>query len=81
MFNLGTGNGLSVLQLIDVFEKSTGVKVPHKIVGRRAGDIEKVWANPEKANNVLGWKAETPIEETMRNAWNWQMKLRERGIM
>ena len=81
VFNLGTGNGLSVLQLIDVFEKSTGVKVPHKIVGRRAGDIEKVWANPEKANNVLGWKAETPIEETMRNAWNWQMKLRERGIM
>ena len=81
VFNLGTGNGLSVLQLIDVFEKSTGVKVPHKIVGRRAGDIEKVWANPEKANNVLGWKAETPIEDTMRNAWNWQMKLRERGIM
>ena len=81
IFNLGTGVGLSVLQLINAFESATGVKVPHKIVGRRAGDIEKVWANPEKANNVLGWKAETPIEETMRNAWNWQMKLRERGIM
>ena len=81
VFNLGTGNGLSVLELIDVFEKATGVNVPHKIVGRRAGDIEKVWANPYKANHVLGWKADTPIEDTMRNAWNWQLKLRERGIM
>lgn len=81
VFNLGTGIGLSVLELIDVFEKATGVKVPHKIVGRRSGDIEKVWADPTYANNVLGWKAETPIEDTMRSAWNWQLKLRERGIM
>lgn len=81
IFNLGTGNGLSVLQLINAFESATGVKVPHKIVGRREGDIEKVWANPAHANNVLGWKADTPIEDTMRNAWAWQLKLRERGIM
>lgn len=81
VFNLGTGIGLSVLELINAFESATGVKVPHKIVGRRDGDIEKVWANPEKANKVLGWKAETPIEDTMRSAWNWQKKLRERGIM
>lgn len=81
IFNLGTGIGLSVLQLINAFEAATGVKVPHKIVGRRSGDIEKVWANPAKANNVLGWKAETPIEDTMRSAWEWQKKLRERGIM
>ncbi len=81
IFNLGTGIGLSVLQLINAFETATGVKVPHKIVGRRSGDIEKVWANPAKANNVLGWKAETPIEDTMRSAWEWQKKLRERGIM
>ena len=80
-FNLGTGVGVSVLQLIDAFEKATGVKVPHKIVARRAGDIEKVWANPEKANNVLGWVADTPLEDTMLSAWNWQKKLRERGIM
>ena len=72
IFNLGTGVGLSVLQLINAFESATGVKVPHKIVGRRAGDIEKVWANPEKANKVLGWTATTPIEDTMRSAWNWQ---------
>lgn len=81
IFNLGTGNGLSVLQLINTFEEATGVKVPHKIVGRRAGDIEKVWANPTYANKVLGWKADTPIADTMRSAWAWQCKLRERGIM
>ncbi len=81
IFNLGTGNGLSVLELINTFETATGVKVPHKIVGRRAGDIEKVWANPRHANEVLGWKAETPIADTMRSAWAWQCKLRERGIM
>ena len=81
IFNLGTGSGVSVLELIQTFEKATGVKVPHKIVGRREGDIEKVWANPEKANNVLGWKAQVPLEETMRSAWNWQLRLREKGIM
>lgn len=80
-FNLGTGVGLSVKELIAAFESATGVKVPHKIVGRRAGDIEKVWADPEYANNVLGWKAEATIEDTMRSAWAWQCRLRERGIM
>lgn len=81
IFNLGTGNGVSVLELIKVFEEATGVKVPHKIVGRRAGDIEKVWANPAYANEVLGWKAETSLVDTMRSAWAWQLKLREKGIM
>lgn len=81
IFNLGTGLGTSVLGLIDAFERSTGVKVPHKIIGRRAGDIEKVWADPTYANNVLGWKAETSLDDTMRSAWAWQLKLRERGIM
>lgn len=80
-FNLGTGIGLSVKELIAAFERATGVKVPHKIVGRRAGDIEKVWADPSKANNVLGWRAEISIEDTMRSAWAWQCRLRERGIM
>lgn len=80
IFNLGTGQGVSVLELIHTFEQATGVKVPHKIVGRREGDIEQVWANPEKANNVLGWKAEESLEDTLRSAWNWQLKLRERGI-
>ncbi|MCC8072354.1 MAG: UDP-glucose 4-epimerase GalE [Bacteroidales bacterium] len=81
IFNLGTGVGLSVKELIAAFERATGVKVPHKIVGRRSGDIEKVWANPTYANTVLGWKAETPIDDTMRSAWAWQVRLRERGIM
>ena len=80
IFNLGTGRGVSVLELIHTFEQATGVKVPHKIVGRREGDIEQVWANPEKANNVLGWKAEESLEDTLRSAWNWHLKLRERGI-
>ena len=80
VFNLGTGRGLSVLELINKFETATGVKVPHKIVGRRTGDIIQVWADPSKANKVLGWKADTPIEDTLRSAWNWQQKLRERAI-
>ena len=81
IFNLGTGDGVSVLELLESFERATGVKVPRKIVGRRAGDIEKVWADPTYANEVLGWKAETPIDDTMRSAWAWQCRLRERGIM
>ena len=81
IFNLGTGNGVSVLELINTFEAATGVKVPHKIVGRREGDIEKVWANPERANKVLGWKATETLADTLASAWKWQERLRERGIM
>lgn len=75
IFNLGTGRGESVLGLIEAFERATGVKVPYVIGERRAGDIEKIWALPTKANEVLGWKAETDIDDTMRNAWKWQCKL------
>jgi UDP-glucose 4-epimerase len=74
-FNLGTGNGLSVLALINAFEKATGVNVPYKIVGRREGDIEQIWANPRHANEVLGWKAVENIEDTLRSAWKWQQKI------
>ena len=81
VFNIGTGEGLSVLQLLNAFERSTGVKVPHKIVGRREGDIEQMWADPKKANEVLGWQAEANIDDVMRSAWLWQQRLRERGIM
>ena len=80
VFNIGTGRGLSVLELINAFEKATGVKLNYQIVGRRAGDIVKVWADPKLANEELGWKAEVGIEDTLRSAWNWQLKLRERGI-
>ncbi len=81
VFNLGTGNGVSVLELIASFERATGVKVPYRIAARRPGDIIQVWADPTKANTVLGWKAETSLDDTMLSAWNWQKRLRERGIM
>jgi len=81
IFNLGTGRGVSVLELINVFEKVSGQKLNYKIVGRRGGDIEKIWAEPYKANNVLGWVAKENIEDTMLSAWKWQLKLKEKGIM
>ena len=81
VYNVGTGKGTSVLELIHAFEKATGVKLPYKIVGRRPGDIVKVWGNVDKANKVLGWKAETPLEDVLATAWKWQCALRERGIM
>jgi UDP-glucose 4-epimerase len=77
VFNLGTGTGLSVLTLIHEFEAAAGVKIPYTIVGRREGDIEKVWAAPKKANEVLGWKADTPIREVLASAWNWEKHIRK----
>lgn len=76
IFNLGTGNGASVLEIIRAFEKSTGVKLNYKIVARRAGDIEKIWADTTFANEELGWKAEKGLEETLLSAWNWEKKVR-----
>ena len=81
IYNIGTGQGTSVLELINGFERATGVKLNYEIVGRRAGDIEKVWGNVDKANRVLGWKADTPLDDVLRSAWRWQVALRERGIM
>lgn len=78
VFNLGTGRGLSVLEILNTFMQVTGVKVPYQIVGRREGDIEQVWAEPNKANEVLGWKADTPIEDVLLSAWNWEQKLRRK---
>jgi len=75
-FNLGTGQGVSVLELIYQFEKATGVKVPHKIVGRRAGDIERVWADPTLANIVLEWFAQETLADTLISAWKWQLKIK-----
>ena len=57
------------------------MKVPYKIVGRRAGDIEQIWGCVDKANNVLGWKAEKTLTETLQTAWKWQQHLREKGVM
>lgn len=71
-FNIGTGRGVSVLELISAFERATGVPVPHKIGPRREGDIEQVWADPSFANDELGWKAKSTLEETLLSAWKWQ---------
>lgn len=75
-FNIGTGTGLTVLELVKAFEKVTGKPLNYKIVGRRAGDIEKVWANTTFANEELGWKAESSVEETLASAWTWEKKIR-----
>lgn len=75
IFNLGTGRGLSVLELVNAFERATGVKLNYRIGPRREGDIEQVWANPAKANTVLGWSADTPVEDVLASAWKWQQTL------
>ncbi|QGY44483.1 UDP-glucose 4-epimerase GalE [Maribellus comscasis] len=77
VFNLGTGEGLSVLQVVKGFEKATGIKLNYKIVDRRAGDVEKIWADTTYANDELGWKAEKGLEETLLSAWNWEKRVRE----
>ena len=76
VFNLGTGKGLSVLEVIDLFRKATGVELPFKIAPRRAGDVEQVWADPSKANKYLNWSADTPMEQVMESAWRWEKKIR-----
>jgi len=76
MFNIGTGIGLSVLEIIKSFEKATEIKLNYQIVDRRAGDIEKVWADTSFANTELNWKAETDIETSLLSAWNWEKHIR-----
>ncbi len=71
-FNLGTGNGVSVLQLKCAFEKASGVTVPYRITERRPGDPDEVYANAEKAEKILGWKAEKTVEEMCADTWRWQ---------
>ncbi len=75
-FNLGTGTGSSVLEVIETFEKVSGNKLPYKIVGRREGDVISAYASTEKANEVLGWKAQSTLEEAMASAWKWEQKVR-----
>jgi UDP-glucose 4-epimerase len=77
-FNLGTGTGSSVLEVIHAFEKVSGQKLPYKIVARREGDITSAYANTDKANNILGWKAESTLEEAMESAWKWEQKIRNK---
>lgn len=80
-FNIGTGKGNSTLEIVNTFEKATGVKLNWKFGPRREGDIEEIYGNVEKANKVLGWKAEAKLDDVLRSAWKWQEKLRADGVM
>lgn len=75
-FNLGTGKGSSVLEVIQSFEKVSGQKLNYKIVGRREGDITEAYANTDKANRVLGWKAASSLDDSLASAWKWEKKIR-----
>ncbi len=78
VFNLGTGIGYSVLDVIRAFERVSGMKPNYKIVGRREGDVEKVWANPDFSNRELGWKAEQGLDEMVASAWKWEQAIRKK---
>ena len=76
VFNIGTGRGSSVLEVIHAFEKVTDQKLNYKIVERRAGDVVSVYADTVKANTVLGWSAEKTMEEALASSWKWEKKVR-----
>ena len=76
IFNVGTGNPVSVLELLTTFEDVNNLKLPYKIVDRRPGDVTAVWADTAKANEVLGWKAERTLGETLKSAWEWEKRVR-----
>jgi UDP-glucose 4-epimerase len=80
VFNLGTGNGVSVLEAIKSFERISGIKLKYEIVGRRAGDIEKIWADPSFANKELGWKTLSSLDEAMKTAWDWEKMIRSNKL-
>ncbi|WP_422081822.1 UDP-glucose 4-epimerase GalE [Ulvibacterium sp.] len=80
VFNVGTGKGSSVLQVIQSFERVSGKKLNYQIVGRRAGDITSAYADTTKANEVLGWKAKYTLDEAMKSAWDWEQKVRSGGV-
>jgi UDP-glucose 4-epimerase len=75
VFNLGTGKGVSVFEAINSFERVSGEKIRYHIEGRRPGDIEKIWADPSSANNELGWKTMSSLDEAMKTAWDWELHL------
>lgn len=77
VFNLGTGKGSSVMEVITSFEKVSGKKLNYKIVDRRQGDIISAYADTNKANKVLGWKAESTLDQAMKSAWDWEQKIRK----
>jgi len=76
IFNLGSGVGSSVLEVIEGFEKVSNKKLAYKIVARREGDVTKAYANTDKANTVLNWKTQSSLEEAIESAWKWEQKIR-----
>jgi UDP-glucose 4-epimerase len=78
VFNLGTGNGVTVFEAIKSFERVSGRKLKYKVVGRRPGDIEKIWADPSFANKELGWKTLSSLDEAMKTAWDWENVIRSK---
>jgi len=80
VFNLGTGTGVSVLEAIKSFERVSGVKLKYRIVGRRPGDIEKIWADPSYANKELGWKTLSSLDQAMKTAWEWEKTIRNNKL-
>ena len=79
IFNLGTGTGHSVFEVVNSFEKVSGSKINYRILDRRPGDVEKVWADTSLANKVLGWKAKRGLDEMMLSAWKWELAMRDKG--
>jgi len=75
IFNLGTGNGYSVMEVVRSFEKVSGIQLNYRVMDRRAGDVEQIWADTEHANAVLGWKAEKSLDAMTLSAWNWEKRL------
>lgn len=79
VFNVGTGKGSSVLEVIDAFEKVTAQKLPYKMVGRREGDVIEAYADTRKANEVLGWQAKSTLQDALKSAWKWEQKIRNKA--
>jgi len=79
VFNVGTGTGSSVLEVIKSFERVSGKKLSYKIVNRRAGDVISAYADTTRANEVLGWKSEYTLDQAMKSAWDWEQKVREKS--
>lgn len=78
VFNIGTGAGISVLEMVETFEKVNNIKIPYRVGPRRAGDAESIYASCEKANKILGWKAELSLADMVRDSWNWEKYLKDR---
>jgi len=79
VFNIGTGKGSSVMEVINTFEQVSGEELNYKIVDRRPGDVTAVYADTTKANEVLGWKAEKSLKEALNSAWKWEQKIRKKN--